>query len=432
MHRRIPTLLLGFSLLLPALSGAAPAIALDLAQTLARAQEANFELLIAGETLTSTRQAVQRVRAGLLPSVSLDASQVRSAQPSVGGGAVTRSGNRFDALLRARLALLDLNAIADYQIAKYNVEIAEARLDDTVQDVLQLIAVAYFQHLRERARLEVIDASLARDRVLLAVARNQFEGGVATPLDVTRAEVRLAVNELARLQQETVVMESALQFKRTLNLPLAAELALQPVPIPAALPLADGSASGFAAALKQRADYRIAIDALERNRYARRATTWERLPSVELSGNWGYAGEMFDETKQEQWRIGIGLSMPLFDGFRIRANQLQADAAVRAQTYAVASIEQQIEAEYLFAVQDLRSRYAQVEVARKTVALNRREFELARNRFEEGVADNADVVTAQARLAEAEGELVNAEFAFHVSKIRFARVRGEVRDILNP
>lgn len=411
---------------------------LDLRGALERAHQANFDVLLARESRESAAQNVVRSRAGLLPNASLEVDQSRAMSPIVGG--VTQAGqpaavdrafmNRFDAVIRARMSLFDLNTRAAHEVSRFNLRITESRIESVIQDIYALIANSYFGHLRNVRRLVVIDANLERDRVLLRIAQNQWEGGVATPLDVTRAEVSLATNELARLAQETNVLESALNVQRILNLQLGSTLELAPVDVPGREPGVVPVESELRDVFERRPEYRLERESLERNRYARRAAGWQRLPSVEISGIWGTTGESIGDGFDEQWRIGIGVSVPIFEGFRIRADQLEADSAIRSQEFVLRQLEQEIEAELRLAGQDLRSRYQQVQVARKSVELNRREYELARIRFEEGVADNADVVTAMARLAEAEGVLVDAEYAYHLSAVRNARVRGDVMELL--
>ena len=58
------------------------------------------------------------------------------------------------------------------------------------------------------------------------LARNQLNAGVATQIDVTRAESLLAQAEQARLQQDTVVYQSVLLLQRLLDLDPARSLAL--------------------------------------------------------------------------------------------------------------------------------------------------------------------------------------------------------------
>jgi len=55
---------------------------------------------------------------------------------------------------------------------------------------------------------------------------------------------------------------------------------------------------------------------------------------------------------------------------------------------------------------------------------------LARQRYQQGVADNREVLDAQNRLAFAEDNLVDAVFLYNLSRLELARARGDVRGIL--
>ena len=92
--------------------------------------------------------------------------------------------------------------------------------------------------------------------------------------------------------------------------------------------------------------------------------------------------------------------------------------------------EQQISAEVRLAVQDARSRLAQIAVAEKSRTLADDELRLARLRFGQGVADNREVVEAQDRLAVADDNLVEAVYQYNLSRLELARAGGDVRRIL--
>jgi len=81
-------------------------------------------------------------------------------------------------------------------------------------------------------------------------------------------------------------------------------------------------------------------------------------------------------------------------------------------------------------VQDAASRNAQVGVAEKTLGLAQEELRLARQRYQQGVADNREVLEAQTRLAEAGDNLVDAVFRYNLSRLELARARGDVRSVL--
>jgi len=415
----------------------AQTIELDLRSALERAPEANFQILLAQEGLIAQEQSTRIARSALLPQVSLSATQARDMSPNVATFAAELPGipdrlynDRFDAVVRARLALLDLGAWDDWNVSKLSLRAAELQINNTVQDILQQIALTYTSHWRNLRRLDVIDANLERDELLLRIARDQEEAGVATALDVTRAEVSLAGNELARLQQETLVLQSELLLKRVLNLPLGAELIItQPLNHPGE-PAAAFSEAAFNRILTQRPDFQRLKTVVEREQLALKASRRERLPSVEVSGRWGYASESWSDDMEEQWQVQIGLSMPIFEGFRLQAESLIAGSALRQREMELADLRQSIESEYRFVLQSLASSLQRVRVADRTVALNEREFELSRIRFEEGVADNSDVVSAQAALADAEDARVEARFQLQQALIDLARVEGDVPSIL--
>jgi len=412
-------------------------IELDLRDALARAPEANFQILLAQEGLNAQEQATRIARSALLPQVSLAASQTRNMSPNVGSFAATIPGvpervfnDRFDALIRARLSLLDFGRWDDWNVSKLSLRATELQINNTIQDIFQRIAITYATHWRNLRRLDVIDARLERDELLLRIATDQEEAGVATALDVTRAEVSLAGNELARLQQETRVLESELQLKRALNLPLGAELVIsRPLDNPDEA-TAIFSEPAFSRILSQRQDFQRLRTIVEREELALKASRRERLPSLDVSGQWGYASESWSDDMYEQWQVSLGVSMPIFEGFRLQAETLTARSDLRQRELELADLRLSIEADYRFVLQNLASALQRVRVAERTVALNEREFELARIRFEEGVADNSDVVSAQAALADAEDARVEAQFELLQSRINLARVEGDVRSIL--
>lgn len=406
---------------------------LSLREAFQMVEAQNLQVLIGRELALAAEQNARRVRAGLLPSVSFDASQNRSR--SAGGGGVLGGGasiaDRFQARFSGRVPLLDATALADHRVARLESAIADLDYETTLQDVLQLVGEAYIEHVRNQARMRVIDANLERDRVLYQLAVNQFEAGVATPIDVTRAEVRLAVDERDRLQQQTLVMQSELEIKRLLRLDYERPIWLtDPAPVAQNLVGID-SRTSLASVLEARPDYRRESLTLERNQLALRAAGWQRFPEISGFADYGWRSRHpLDGREEREWTIGVGLSVPVFDGFEIQANKLRAGAFVRVQERVLASLEETVDASYRLALTDARSRLAQIEVTRKQVALSEKELELARTRFQEGVADNRDVVEAQANLAQANDDLVQSIFLYNLSRITLARVRGDVRAVL--
>ena len=120
----------------------------------------------------------------------------------------------------------------------------------------------------------------------------------------------------------------------------------------------------------------------------------------------------------------------MFDGLRSGSDRKLALSRQRAQELLLRDLELQIGAEIRLAVQDAGSRFQQIAVAETGQQLGEEELRLARVRFDQGVADNREVIEAQNTLALASDNLNEAIYQYNLSRLELARVRGDTRGIL--
>lgn len=405
---------------------------LTLEEALASAEKVNVSVLLSRETIAQANEAIGQQRATVLPIFDANVQQRRSQGVSIATVVVVsgRPASRFDALISGSYALLNPQRLSALKSVRAAAVVAQANYGVVLQNVLSDVAANYFAHLRNLRRLDVFDSNIARARVLLELARSQLAAGVATQIDVTRAEAQLALADQGRLQQATVVFQSELFLKRLLDLDPGRELKLADFQL-----VRTGSGlfsfSEQQSAFDKRADLLSAQKSLEQIRIDVRTATYERLPSLNLSGNFGYASAKFDdERKQDQWALGLGVSVPVFDGMRSGANRRIALSRQRAQETRLHSLELQISAELRLALHSGNSRNAQIAVAEKSLRLAQEELRLAQQRYQQGVADNREVVEAQNRLAVADDTMVEAIFQYNLSRVELARAKGEVRTVL--
>lgn len=404
---------------------------LTLEQAMTAAEQTSLEVMIGRETVNQAVAAALRERSGLLPQVTLDATQRRSRTASVGGALVSSGiNNRFDALLNGRIDLLDPERIATYKAATYAVAVAQLGQERLREVITATVAQTYFTQLRNLRRIEVLDANIARARSLVALARNQLNAGVATQIDVTRAEAQLAIDEQARLQQDTVVQASELQLKQLLGLDLARSLQLADTRLRREAP-AEDLAAYEGKAFAQRSDYLAARKLLDQNELEVRAARYARLPALAAIGSYGYATrDAFDGSESRVWSGSLAVSLPVFDSARTTALTNIALSRRRAQELRVQNLQAQVAAEVRLARQDAASRLAQTAVAEKGYSLAEQELQLAERRFQQGVADNRELVEAQTRLAAASDNRVEAVYNYQLSRIELYRVLGRVAGVL--
>jgi outer membrane protein TolC len=427
----LAALVLLFSILAGAARAAEPAPTLTLAEALTAVEKTNLNVLLGREALVQALEQSKVSRVAILPVITGTASQRRTKSvPLTNTGATSsRPTNRFDETLTGTLSVIDLTRWNALRSARLGADIAQADLTSIVQTVLASVAQTYFTHQRNLQRLAVLDANIARARTLLDLARNQLSAGIATQIDVTRAEAQLAQAEQARLQQSTVDLQSELQLKRSLDLPIASPLRLENFNVRRAEPgltmFADEKTT-----FEKRADYLRAQKALQQAKLDVKTATFERLPSVGFTGTWGRGAANYDDPTQPAWSTALTLTVPIFDGLRAGADRRLALSRQRAQEARLHNLELQISAELRLAAQDASSRNAQVAVAEKNLQLAQDQLRLAQQRYQNGVADNREVVEAQTQLAVADDNLVEAIYQYNLSRVELARSRGDVRGVL--
>lgn len=404
---------------------------LTLEEALRSVDQANLSVLLSREAVLQALEQTNAARASVLPIVTgtLQQRRTKSVPLTNTGATSARPTNRFDALLTGNVTLVDLQRWSALRSARIGVQVAEADYNTVVQSVLSSVAQTYFAHLRNLRRLEVLDANISRARTLLDLARNQLAAGVATQIDVTRAEAQVALAEQARLQQVTTDLQSELLLKRVIDIPVSRELRLEDFKVQRS----DGMMLMFSedkTTFEKRADYLRAQKALEQANIDVRTATFERLPTIGLGGTYGRGAPNYDDDKQPQWSATGIISMPIFDGLRAGADRRVALSRRASQEMRLRNLELQISAELRLAAQDANSRSAQITVAEKGLSLAREELRLAQQRYQQGVADNREVVEAQNRLAVAEDGFVEAVFQYNLSRVELARARGDVRTVL--
>ncbi len=402
----------------------------------------------AGEAgVEAARAETRQALAALLPAIRAEAQQTRQRYPLAGsafGGAVGEGENdngdngeespdalhfnSFTAGVSLRVPVVEARTIANWKAAQLQQKATELQQVTNIQDTYAQAAELYFTHLRNLSRLEVIRSNIERDQLLLDIARQRRQAGVATELDVTRGEAALARDRRDMLAQQTLVTQTRLALLRVMNLEPTTRLELTPEPVDA--PRASGL-PGSESVVESRPEYEAAQAILRRNIVAERAASWQRFPNIDLIGEYGVQSPMaFDGDEEEAWLVGVSLSVPIWEGGRIRAERRQARAAIRQQEYVIQEIDNQISADYILAVEAVQQRWEELPFARDSVRLSEQELQFARERFEAGVADNSDVVTAQAGLAQANDAEVDAVFRYHLARITLARVLGRVAEEL--
>ena len=408
---------------------------MDIAAVVARVQEESPQALFERESVRRALERSFQKKAALLPQISLRAEQSRQqyGRGFAGEQFEVSPFNSFGSRVVGTLSIFDTDRYATYRIAQLEHAIAEQNYEVAVQDIMDQAVMLYFTHLRDLRQVEIVQGNLERSGSLLKLAWQQFDAGVAVKIDITRAEVRVASDRRDLMAAQTAVQASMLEFQALLDIDFEREVRLdRSVVNEMKAPPSLKRYAKMGVLAEQRQELVSQQIQLEQAELASRAAGWQRLPSVELFGDWGYdSEEIFDDNDSKAWLVGVRASIPLFEGGRISAEKREAKAAVRQNEYKMRDLRNRIEREFRYAMLEMDSRYDQMGVARDEVRLGEDEVSQAEVRYREGLADNRELIDAQQRLADAEDSHLRATYFYGLSRLGFARAIGMVERVLD-
>jgi outer membrane protein TolC len=114
----------------------------------------------------------------------------------------------------------------------------------------------------------------------------------------------------------------------------------------------------------------------------------------------------------------------IFDGGRIKADIVQNNAELTNRRNEMENLRGQIDFDVRSSLLDLKSASDQVDVAKSNLQLAQQSLQQSRDRFTAGVTNTVEVVQAQQTLAQANENLISAEYQYNVAKVELSRALG--------
>jgi outer membrane protein len=422
-------------------SGAAkvsPAMsALSLDQAIALAIENNLATLLAKERRNEARGIEKESLSELLPNLSGTAFQA-SVTENLAALGFTRGSfpgitstfigpfKNFDARVRLQQTIFSLSALRNVQAGRAGVRVAELEESVAREQVAAATGLAYLETMRADLSVSAAQANVTLAETLLKLARDQRDAGIATGIDVTRAETRQAQEQVRLSQAQSDSEEARLQLQRIVGLPLGSSFTLTD-PLRFAVETLPAIETAVATAEDNRSEVRVAQAEVAVNDYQKRAARAEQLPSLEFLGDYGVSGITPTTSALPTRSYAIQLNVPIFNGGLTRGRIQVASSRENQAELQLASIRGQVEEDVRLAYARLSTSAETVRAADLLVTLAERELEMSRDRFRAGVGDNIELVTAQVALANARLDQVTALAVYNSARLNLAAALGRAQ-----
>jgi outer membrane protein TolC len=357
---------------------------------------------------------------------SLEALGLRSGGPF---GNVPRTAgpfSYFDVRAAATQRVFDWKAIQKYRSSVVGESIAQFNLKDARDLVVLATGNAYLQAIAGAARVETSQAQVETAKALYQKALAQQQAGVSPAIDTLRAQVQYQTRQQQLIAATNDFAKQKLVLARVIGLASGQEFTLadkapyDPFPIPDLV-------TSLQRAYSLRSDYKAAQNRLLAAQFEHSAAIAGYYPSLDFAANYGEIGKVPGDVLPTFLVAGT-LNIPIFEGGKVHADVLKADASLRQARAQLADVRGQIDQDVRNALLDLKSSSDQVEVAQSSVNLAEQALTQSQDRFTAGVTDNLEVVQAQEAVASAHESLISSLYLHNLAKVSFARAIGRAEE----
>lgn len=404
---------------------------LSLHDAVARGLRSNLGILLSTDASSEARAERLKALSALLPHVTTETSfaahqlvlratiglHIPGVPPVAGPFGV------FDTRAHMEQSVFNWEDIERTRASRAGVTAANLNYRNAHDLVVLAVASSYLLAIADQSRVNSAKAQRDTANALYKQTLDQKNAGIAASIDVLRSNVELEQRDQELILARNNLAKEKLVLARTIGLPPGQTFDLTTDVVFEALPdvkLNEALSNAYA----QRPDLRSAVASVHAAELAKNAARAERYPSIAAVADYGDIG-VNPATSHGTVNAAARLNIPVFQGGRVHADELHADAALDRARQTLGNLRGQIDQEVRDAVLDLTSSHDRVGVEKNATELANQALQQARDRFASGVTDNIEVVQAQEALATTQESYIASLYSFNVSKLDLARAIGD-------
>jgi len=374
-------------------------------------------------------------RAPYYPSVDVAVTGARSNQLSQDPN-VTATGDIYGPSVAVNYLLLDMGGrSANADDARFGLIAADWSHNATIQNVILGVETTYVQYVNAKAQLEAARANVKTTEAALDAATKRHDAGVGTIADVLQAKTARSQAQFSSQTFEGQVLALRGELATAMGLP--ANTPYDVGTLPAEVPLERGTDAVeqlITTARARRPDLAAARALVKKADAHVRAVRSEGLPTLSLSA--GADRTFYNPAPmvghQDFWSARMLLTFPLFTGFAnsYDIRKAREDAGVaRAEAD---TLEQQVVLQVWTSYYFFQTATQLVRTSRDLLASAEQSERVALGRYREGVGTIIDLLTAQAALASARSQEIQARSGWFVALAQLAHDTGTAAPLDQP
>ena len=399
-----------------------------------RSRKNNLDLKIAVSRVRESRALLRIANGGEQPLINANGNAQRTEASDNGLMApVARFGSTKSH------ALFQLGVDASWEIDVFGrirrtIESAGAGYQASIEDYRDVmvtlfaeVALAYIDIRTAQQLLDIAKSNAEDQRKSMVLAKDQYDTGLSSKLDVTQAKANLATTE-AMIPPLQLSLTHALNRLAVLLGQYTGELLpelqeVKPLPVPG-----KGIETGVPAdVLRQRPDIRKAERLLAAQTAQIGVATAALYPRFSLGGSFALQSRQFDtlfNSSSATWLLGAPMQWNLFSGGQVQGNiQVQEEKTrqllLRYENSVLSAIEEVENAISGYDLHQEQSRYL-----REAVSATAESVDLVLTQYTNGLTDFNNVFVTQRELLAQQGKLLASEARTVINLVSLYKALG--------
>ncbi|MDD5645044.1 MAG: TolC family protein [bacterium] len=305
------------------------------------------------------------------------------------------------------------------------------QFNQSIQDLLLNVETAYYTFFSALAAVEVAEANVADAETAHVVARQKFEAGLVTKLDVLQAKSNLD-DALYSLEDARGNVQTAKgNLAKAIGFPADTQFSIAPPGNEAPRDIKTEEITALIdRALENRPDISARRAGVRAKEAVVRSANSDLWPSItggaSADKNWRHDYEGDNNTRDNEYMGYIKVEWDIFDGFYNLSRKKQALAEAEEEKAKLIEAEIEASSDVWIKYYGYKTAVSKLVFSKAFLSSSKESYELALEGYRAGLKDILDLLDAQAKLSDARGKLIDSRKGLFIAVAELAHATGSL------
>ena len=327
-------------------------------------------------------------------------------------------------------------AITAVQLAQKVNEISHLSIEKASEELTAEVAKLYFLTVTTSQQKELIEENITRTKHIQDITKLLVDNGMGKQVDYDRISITLE-NLYTQLNNvEAGLQQQHNMIKYMLNIPLKSTIVLTDNPTMELLQNLPEPTANFS----EHIDIRLLEAQRETNIISKKMTNSGYVPTLSFTGQYAVQGmrkefaNYFNNNPENQWfgtsYIGVGLSIPIFDGLEKRSKSQQAKMEIQKTDALLLDTRERFTANYQNAVTNYFNNKTNVERQQQNIELAEKVYNETALKYREGLATMSNLLQDEISLNSAQANYLTALYNYKEAELKIMSLTGQIKSLI--